>query len=116
MAYSRVRDFFDLGFYPLELGAPKRLGWEVCAWLLLASGIFLRQGLELTSLTWHIDKLNLPRFLAAVAISFALLPSLMRWINRKRPEPGLEQVALPFTLGFFLDIAAVAAVRLLPQI
>jgi hypothetical protein len=116
MAYSRFRDFFDLGFYPLELGSARRFVWEVCTWLLLACGIFLRQGLEVTSLTWHIDKLSLPRFFAAVAISFALVPSLTRWINRKRPDPGLEQVALPFTLGFFLDIAAVAAVRLLPQV
>ena len=40
---------------------------------------------------------------AALIIGLAILPPIMRWLNRRRGRPGIEHLLLPFTLGFFLD-------------
>jgi hypothetical protein len=135
MPDSRPKRFFDLGFYPgtaepskeLPLGgkkgnvglknpsgrAPKNIGlkrilWQVISWVLLASGIFLRQALDIPVLVWHPQNLTLGAFAASVVISFALFPVSMRQLNKFRPEPGVAQIAAPFAFGFFLDLVRVS--------
>ena len=106
---------------PLMLGGghtkkTRRVTWEVVAWLLVASGIFLRQGLSLPQVAWNLDRLTPGSFLASVVISLAFFPSFMRWMNRKRPQPGVAHVATPFAFGFFLDLTALALLRMVPQL
>lgn len=131
---SRVKEdgvlgVFDLGFFsgdiptrlPLELGQgstrhTRRILWEVAGWLLIACGIFVRQALLLPSAQWLTPNLNLGAFLAAAMISLAVFPFFMRRLNRRRPKPGVEHVAIPFAFGFFLDLAATSALKIAPSI
>jgi hypothetical protein len=48
--------------------------------------------------------------LLSAVLGLVLFPAAMRRLNRLRPRPGLEHVALPFGLGFFVDLAQVATV------
>lgn len=132
MAPSTLNKFFDLGFYPeradrklpLQLGgSPKtkppwsNLSWQIGAWLLVALGIFARQGMQFPPIAWKITQLTWGAFLGSVIIGLAVFPWFMRRVNKKRPRPGLEHVALPFAFGFFLDLTTVAtfsAFKLLP--
>jgi hypothetical protein len=110
---------FDLGFYPeprekLLLGKKKSLtfaqiAWDVTCWILLALGIFLRQGLQIQDLSWRVERLTAGSFAASLVISFALFSMLMRRFNKRRPRPGLLHVTVPFAFGFFLDLAKVSA-------
>ena len=52
----------------------------------------------------------------SMVLALAVFPSAIRWLNRLKPDPGLEHVALPFALGFFLDLAKVAALHWIPQL
>jgi len=54
--------------------------------------------------------------LLSAALGLAVFPYTMRRLNRLRPQPGLEHVALPFGLGFFLDLAQVTALHWVPKI
>jgi hypothetical protein len=54
--------------------------------------------------------------LLSAALGLALFPYTMRRLNQLRPQPGLEHVALPFGLGFFLDLAQVTALHWVPKI
>lgn len=45
----------------------------------------------------------------SAAVGIAILPALMKWLNRIATKPGLQHVAVPFSLGFFLDLAQVLA-------
>jgi len=112
---------FDLGFYPdpkeerLLLGKKSltsaQIAWDVTCWILLALGIFLRQGLQIQNLTWHVERLTTGSLAASFVISFAIFPILMRQVNRRRPRPGLLQVTIPFGFGFFLNLAGVSVYK-----
>src|SRR5258708_1916560 len=100
--------FFRLGFLPeagtsedqpLLLGArghSKRILLEIAGWLLVAAGIFLRQGLEIVNLSWKWEQISIGAFSASCVIALAVLPSFMRWFNRRRSKVGIEHLALPF--------------------
>jgi hypothetical protein len=124
-----LRQLFDLGFYPQppdperptlgherpKLGkslALARVAWDIACWILLALGIFLRQGLEFQPLSWRVERLTVGSFAASVVISLAVFPMLMRSLNRRRPRAGLLHVAVPFAFGFFLNLASVSVYRL----
>lgn len=127
-----AKKFLNLGFYPrdIETELPLQLGkrpktrsqwlkvrWQIAAWLLVAIGIFVRQGLQFPPITWDVTQLNVGTFLGSLIIALAVFPWFMRWINRKRPEPSLEHAAAPFAFGFFLDLSALAivsAIKLVP--
>ena len=124
MGRSLLKTIFDLGFFPesdkpekqLLLGpkrlSPKQTMWDIICWLLTALGIFLRQGLDLSDFSWDYNRLTGTSFAASLVISFALFPTLMRRLNRKRTRPGLEHLAAPFAFGFFLDLVKVTASKL----
>jgi hypothetical protein len=54
--------------------------------------------------------------LLSAALGLAIFPYTMRRLNQLRPQPGLEHVALPFGLGFFLDLAQVTALHWVPKL
>ncbi len=123
MLRSLLVGIFDLGFLAdkeqppekLLLGRKRRtaaqVSWDITCWILLALGIFLRQGLEIQSLSWRVQRLTGASFAASLVISFALFPVLMRRLNKRRPRPGLIHLTAPFAFGFFLDLAGVSAYR-----
>lgn len=124
MVKEILRVLFDLGFYPeprgldgpLYLGrgaklSRKQVMWDIVCWLLSALGIFARQGLNLVALDWDLSRLKPGVFVASAVVSLAIFPWAMRWINRRRPRPGLAQVAMPFAFGFFLDLASISVLR-----
>ncbi len=125
---EKLGRFFNLGFaapsdsppVPLMLGkkrpsAWQRLLWEVASWLLVTCGIFLRKALMLPELTWTTQHLTLGAFLASAAIALATFPPFMKWFNRRRPRVSVEHFATAFAFGFFLDLAAVAAYKIVPR-
>ena len=119
MVKGIIRNVFDLGFYrddpQIYLGGGlswKQIAWDVISWLLLSLGIFLRQGLDLTPLSWTLERLNWGAFLASVVIALAVFRFFMKRFNRSRPVPGFEHVAAPFAFGFFLDLATLSALKL----
>lgn len=122
MLRQLVSGIFDLGFYPEGsqtrpiLGKKKSLtttqiAWDIACWILLALGIFLRQGLQIQTLSWRVQRLTVGSFAASLVISLALFPMLMRRLNRRRPRPDLVQLTVPFAFGFFLDLASVSAYK-----
>jgi hypothetical protein len=133
---NRFLRYFDLGFEsergqgtvpapdgngppadkPVRLplgGSPRRRPWmwTVGAWLSLSCGIFLRQGLDLRSMDWHVRRLNEGSALAALVVGLAVLPPAMRWFNSKRQKAGTPQILAAFSLGFLLDIASLASIN-----
>lgn len=126
---GKIQNYFSLGFsaepeapkIPLMLGkkrggAGKRLLWEVSAWLLVAGGIFSRKALMLNDFVWDWSRLTVGAFLASLVIGLATFPLLMKWLNRRRPKVGLEHFATSFAFGFFLDLAAVSALKIAPKL
>jgi len=80
------------------------LYWQLACWMLVVVGIAVRPVVVSAS--------GLPtpgQLLVSVAVGLAVLPGLMRWLNRVSPRPGLQHVAVPFSLGFFLDLTQVLA-------
>jgi hypothetical protein len=80
--------------------------WQTACWILVAVGILARQ------LFSENHRLDLTGFsvslaLSSMIVSLAVLPILMRWLNRISPGPNIQQIAVPFALGFFLDYAQV---------
>jgi uncharacterized membrane protein (DUF4010 family) len=126
MEHNGFYNFFNLGFFSevksekvrLALGGKdrnkrNRRAWSLFAWFLVACGIFLRNGLSITAVSWNLNNLTIGSFLASCVISLAVFPSFMRWMNKQHPKPGLEHIATPFAFGFFLDLAAVSMFRIL---
>ncbi|MCL4809262.1 MAG: hypothetical protein KJ062_15970 [Thermoanaerobaculia bacterium] len=80
------------------------LYWQLACWMLVVVGIAVRPVVVSAS--------GLPtpgQLLVSIAVGLAVLPGLMRWLNRVSPKPGLQHVAVPFSLGFFLDLTQVLA-------
>jgi hypothetical protein len=59
---------------------------------------------------------DLRSLLLSGVLALAVFPAAMRRLNRLQPQPGLEHVALPFSLGFFLDLAQVTVLRWIPEL
>lgn len=114
---------FSLGFYPAkdDLGPSmvlKRVAWEVAAWVLATMGLFSRQAITVVqgSQGWCNECFTWPRLALCAVVSLALFPYLMRSLNRRMPKPGLMQVAVPFSYGFFVDLASTLALTVIPGV
>lgn len=83
-------------------GFRNKLYWELACWTLVVIGIAVRQLVASNS-----AELSVGTLAVAAVVGVAVLPGLMRWLNRISREPGLAHVAVPFSLGFFLDLAQV---------
>jgi hypothetical protein len=114
------------------------LPWQLVCWTLLTLGILSRHLLvpsigggqaaaETASAPGAAAAASTPQrpagepfevrsLLLSAALGLAVFPYTMRRLNRLRPQPGLEHVALPFGLGFFLDLAQVTALHWVPKI
>lgn len=82
--------------------------WELASWALVVIGIVARQTIQPTH-NVVLSGLTPSLMLASAMVSLAVLPALMRWLNRVSRTPTLQHVAVPFSLGFFLDYAQVLA-------
>jgi len=89
------------------------LYWQVACWFLMALGLLLRP--LVVSGTDPLQT-TVKGALVAGLVALGVFPGLMRVLNRLRPEPGLGHVALPFALGFFLDVAQLAAKTHVPAL
>lgn len=85
---------------------PNPTYWQVACWALVAIGILVRQ-LFLPNNRLDFSGFTLSLAVSSGVVSLAVLPFLMRWLNKVSPGPNLEQVAVPFSLGFFLDYAQI---------
>lgn len=121
---SVLRYVFDLGFSSSSSTAPplggdtsegrlpylggKNAGpslvWDLYSWFSMASGIFLRSGIQLPKLTWEVNALTWQSFLAAAVVSFAAFGAFMRWFNKGGKRGGLQLFSTPFTFGFLLSL------------
>jgi ABC-type amino acid transport system permease subunit len=98
---------------PLMLGGKKStLPWEIAAWLLLAGGIFSRQGLDFPRLVWKLSNVSSGALVASLVVALAVFPMMMRWLNRRRRRAGFEHITAPFAFGFFVDLAVLAAAKI----
>jgi hypothetical protein len=84
--------------------------YQVACWTILALGILVRQYLlpgppHGPSALW-----------GSAAVALAVFPPAARVLRARGDRPGLEQVALPFSLGFFLNWAYVAAAHWIPNL
>jgi hypothetical protein len=89
-----------------------QLYWQVACWLLVVTGILVRPFV----ISSAPISANLPGVFAAGVVGLVTLPGLMRWLNRINQTPGLSHVAVPLSLGFFLDIGQLATLHFLPAI
>ncbi len=87
-------------------GRRNPLYWELACWILVVLGIVVRPLVASQSVS-----LGLGALFTSAAIGVAVLPSLMRWLNRVSRRPGLQHVAVPFSLGFFIDLTQVLTSR-----
>jgi len=87
------------------------LYWQIACWFLVAIGILLRP-----VFVGAADPLEttVKGALGAGCIALGIFPALMRLLNRLKPDPGLVHVAVPFGLGFFLDITQLLAKTYVP--
>jgi hypothetical protein len=95
---------------------PRVLGLEIGSWMLLAQGIFVRQNIAIPEMSWSASNLSWAGLLVSLIVAAAVFPWAMRVANRLRSRPGLEMLLVPFSLGFFLDLAAVAAATWVPTL
>jgi len=107
------RYFLNFGFYPqvVELGGTaeaKRGIWTLISYAMLSGGIFCRQCISLIPRPLKFELANLQGsvLVASLIIGLALLPPWMRWLNRRRIQPGWEHVLWAFSFGFFVDTSA----------
>jgi hypothetical protein len=121
-------------------GLKNPLPWQLACWVLVSAGILSRQTLwpagdkknepvesaELMRVSvpdtppnntadsagtqQDTDGADKKSLLLSFVFGLALFPASMRRLNKLRPSPGLEHVARPFGLGFFVDLAQVATV------
>jgi hypothetical protein len=122
MAKHLFRYLFHLGYFPegsdarLKLGPTKvkmkELLWELYSWALVTAGIFVRQGLDVQTLSWKLEHFTWGTLAASAVVALATFHWFMIWLNKQRKKPGLEHIAASFAFGFFLDLAAWSAFKI----
>jgi hypothetical protein len=104
-----TRYFSNLDFYwdRTELGSglqTRRNQLTVIAYLLLSAGIFTGQAVDTKGVDFrpvHLSTLG-----ASFVIGLALLPPVIRWLNRRRTKPSLEHFLTAFSIGFFINLSS----------
>jgi hypothetical protein len=106
------------GLKPLNLGRQRKklsrtqVFWDLGSWLLVSLGIFARQALVLPDMTWSLTRLHAGSLIGSAAVALAVFRFFMRWLNRRRSQPGFEHIASSFGFGFFLDLSMVALLKI----
>ena len=79
--------------------------WTMAVYVLASLGIFCRQitefpkrvGIHFANLQWNV-------FFASLILGFALLPHIIRIVNKSdKDKPGFRQTISAFGVGFFID-------------
>jgi hypothetical protein len=78
------------------------LYWEIACWTLVVIGIIVRQ-----MAANGTSDMSMGEVAVSAVVGLAILPALMRWLNKISHRPGIQHVAVPFSLGFFVDLAQV---------
>jgi hypothetical protein len=102
----------DLPPLILGRGEPSTLKWQAAAWVALAAGIFVRQGLQLAAPFWTFANVKVATMVLSLVVALAILPALMRSLNQRWRRPRLAHIAAPFVFGFLLDLALGAVAKL----
>lgn len=104
-----MRYFTNLEFYPdrteLGSGLQRRRNW-LCAlmYVLLSLGIFAQEAVDVTTASFR--EVHWTTLGASFVIGLALLPPVIRWVNRRRKTPSIEHVLAAFSVGFFVDLSS----------
>jgi prepilin signal peptidase PulO-like enzyme (type II secretory pathway) len=99
--FGDARDEPDYG--PADF---KKLLPVITVYVLLACGIFCRQITQFPIVDLNVANVRWSVLIASFIIGFALLPPVMRWINRGGKELGAIQVITAFSIGFLIDLSS----------
>jgi hypothetical protein len=75
------------------------------SYVLLSLGLFARQITSFPHVDINFTNLRWPVLAASFIIGLALFPPIMRFVNKRRQKPGIEQAITAFGVGFFVDLA-----------
>ncbi len=91
------------------------LVWDVFCWLLVCAGVLSRQAVVISfdGLNFEVSRITRGAIIAPACIALAVFGPFMRWLNKKRTQRGLLQVALLYGFGFFAVQTVQVASRLL---
>ena len=107
---------------PRKRKAPprKQIWWDVAFVVLFGLGVFMRQHVDIPTLRLRANGYSpwqlVVSFVTALIVAAAVYPLIMKWTLKRRTEPGVLAVCTPFGLGFFLDLARVAALSWAPML
>jgi len=94
----------------------QRLLLELAAWVFVGLGIFFRQNIDIPTLSWTFGRFDLGALSASLVISLAVFPGFMRRFMRKPRAESIALVTVPFGFGFFLDLAVLGTIWIVPKI
>jgi len=93
-----------------------KLYWQIACWLLMVVGILIRPIVEAALAGHEPIQTTLKGAVVAGVVALGVFPGMMGILNKLNPEPGLTHVALPFSLGLFMDVAKVMAATYVPSL
>lgn len=102
--------FIELDFFYTEKYLGKSLRrrkreWVVIVYLLLSFGIFCRQITNFPEVDLKLDNLRFSVLIASFIIGFAILPAIIKRLNkRSKGKPKLEHTLSAFGFGFFVNL------------
>ncbi len=114
-----MRYFTNLEFYAdrTDLGSAlqRRRNWlSVLMYVLLSLGIFAHEAVNIQSVSFKV--VHWTTLGASFVIGLALLPPIIRWLNKRRKEPSLEQALTAFSVGFFVDLSSKEIFTQIPRL
>jgi uncharacterized membrane protein YczE len=114
-----MRYFTNLEFYAdrTDLGSAfqRRRNWlVVLMYVLLSLGIFAHEAIDIQSVSFKSVRWG--TLGASCVIGLALLPPIIRWLNKRRKEPSFEQVLAAFSVGFFVDLSSKGILAQIPKL
>jgi hypothetical protein len=116
-----LRYVFHLGYLPDDGPYRPMLGgklnarqwlWDLYSWALVTAGIFVRQGLDIPTMSWKLEHFTCGTLVASAMVALATFHWFMKWLNKQRAKPGFEHLAVSFAFGFFLNLAAWSAFKI----
>src|SRR5579883_1157035 len=87
-----------------------KLIWDWIYLVLMALGIFVRQGIDVAHLSLNSHGYTWVSFAISLVIAVAVYPCItiyhgaMKWALKRSAPGGPLAIAVPFSLGFFLNL------------
>jgi uncharacterized membrane protein YczE len=91
----------------------KKAVLAIVVYILLALGIFCRQITKFPIVDLNLENIRWSVFFASLIIGFALLPPVIRWLNRGGRRLSAIQVITAFSIGFLIDLSSQLITNLL---